>query len=164
MASVHASTAIADYLSRRPEKLLLDGMRQWAGGYETGCVDCWESAHDAFTRELGPRAAGAPLFCLARLVRGLRANAQRPFQTYPVNCRRICRDECCLMAMVASARDGDRECFSTAATALGLPEEKENLFACAAELGTALDENGLALLPVPNRVLCGILGLARDDA
>lgn len=164
MASIHAGPAIRDYLDRKPEKLLLEGFRQWSGGYETGCVGCWEAAQDAFAAELGVRAAAEPLFLLARLVRHLRNAGSRQMQTYPASCRHVCRDECCLMAMVSEAHGPGREGFTLAATALTGQAPDDDLYELAAELRAALAQSGLSLLPVPASVIESILGLKRANA
>lgn len=162
MASVHPGLAVKVYLARRPERLLLEGLRQWTGGYETGCVGCWEAAHDAFAAELGTRAAAEPVFLLAQLVRRLRSLGNRPIETYPARCRHLCRDECCLLAMISSAHDGGRDCFAIAAEAL-TGEAANDIYEPASELREALARSGLALLPVPARVIESILGLNRED-
>ncbi len=163
MASIHPGHAISDYLDRKPEKLLLEGFRQWAGGYETGCVGCWEAAQDSFAAKLGAKAAAEPLFLLARLVRHLRSGGNRAIETYPASCRYMCRDECCLMAMVSEAHAPGRDGFSLAATALTGKPPDNDLYDMAADLRAALAQSGLQLLPVPARVIETILGLKRDD-
>ena len=158
MASAHEGLTIADYLSRKPERLLLEGLRQWNGGYETGCMSCWETASDSLTAELGFAAAAEPLFLIAQMVRRLRQQGGRQPQFYPANCRRMCRDECCLMAMVAAAQDKDRFCFDMAAGALSQDESGDTLYDLAVSLADAMTRSGLHLLAVPPTVLAPIAG------
>jgi hypothetical protein len=157
-ASAHQGLSIIDYLSRKPEKLLLEGLRQWNGGYETGCMACWETASDLLTEELGFAEAAEPLFLMAQFVRRLRQGTERALQFYPAHCRRMGRDECCLMAMVAAAQDNDRLAFDIAAGALNQTDRGDELFALATQLANALAARGLNLLPVPATVIAPIAG------
>lgn len=158
MASAHQGLSIVDYLARKPEKLLLEGLRQWNGGYETGCMACWETASDLLTAELGFADAAEPLFLMAQFVRLLRQGTEQTLQFYPAQCRRMGRDECCLMAMVAAAQDGDRLAFDMAAGALNQGSRSDELYALARQLAKALAARGLNLLPVPATVIAPIAG------
>ena len=159
MASAYESLSVSDYLSRKPEHLLLEGLRQWNGGYETGCMGCWEKASDQLTSELGFSAAAEPLFLMGRLVRQLRQSSGATPCFYPAQCRRMCRDECCLMAMMAAAQDEDRFCFDMAVSALGLEDDGASIYAIALALARSLGRSGLRLLPVPATVLAPIAGV-----
>ncbi len=158
MASRFEGLGVADYLSRKPERLLLEALRQCNGGYETGCMSCWDRAADSFTAELGLRAAAEPLLMIAQMVRLLRQRGDRLPQFYPENCRRMCRDECCLMAMVAAAQGQDRFCFDMAADTLGQKDSADSLHSIVSALADAMAQNGLTLLPVPATVLAPIVG------
>jgi hypothetical protein len=160
MASIFEGLAVADYVSRTPEKLLLEGVRQWMGGYDTSCPECWERAFDCFNRELGSARAAKPLFMLAIMARTLRQSCQRTLQIYPVHCKRLCLDECCIMGMVAAAQINDEPCRELAAKILVEDDNNGLLAAAVQDLAQAFAESGLPLLQVPARVIANLSGQA----
>jgi hypothetical protein len=46
------------YLSRTPEKLVVNGVRLWADGYEKGDITSWEMAWNLYAAALGPVQPG----------------------------------------------------------------------------------------------------------
>ncbi len=45
------------YLNRTPERLVVNGLRLWAAGYETGELDTWQEAWNLYAIVLGPQRA-----------------------------------------------------------------------------------------------------------
>jgi hypothetical protein len=151
------------YLDRTPERLVLQGYRQWMGGYDTACVACWERASDLYIDELGARAAGPVVMALGQWVRMLRRQARRRLCALPGSCRRLCRDECLAMAIISASQNGDEGCRERACAEL-IEDDSEARFSSATRLfAEALDESGLRMLPIPLHVIEDILTQAERE-
>ncbi len=142
----------APVLARRPERLLVEGCRAWANGFETGCVDCWEYGLRLLSGEVGPREARRLAGELAHFVRVTRAAASRPIGVMPYGCPALCRDECLLLAAVACRQNADLPGATAAARHLA-PDAAALVEGAAAEFGEALQSLHQQLLPVPLHVI-----------
>lgn len=80
------------------------GFRCWVAGYQTGDIDCWETAWNTYAVALGPKCAKRAVGELSSWVRTIRGHATRKIEVYPAGCRRFCRDECMAAAMVAACQ------------------------------------------------------------
>jgi hypothetical protein len=151
------------YLDRAPERLVLQGYRQWMGGYDTACVACWERASDLYIDELGARAAGPVVMALGQWVRMLRRQARRQLSALPGSCHRLCRDECLAMAMIAASQNGDEGCRDLACAELAEDGPDARLSSATRLFAEALDESGLRMLPIPLHVIEDILTQAERE-
>ncbi|NJM31351.1 MAG: hypothetical protein HC855_15840 [Rhizobiales bacterium] len=145
------------YLDRAPERLVLQGYRQWMGGYDTACVACWERASDLYVNELGARAAGPIVLALGQWVRMLRHLARRHLNAFPGATHRLCRDECLVMALIAACQHSDEGSYSRVIKEIVHDQSDRRLLSTAKLFADALNECGLRMLPIPLNVIEDIL-------
>lgn len=86
------------------ERLVGVGFRCWMTGLDTGDIDCWQSAFEAYADCVGVDSAKALMPGLSNWVRVVRGTAARGIETAPRSCRTFCRDECLAIAMVAACQ------------------------------------------------------------
>jgi len=107
------------------ETLVVEGLRRWLAGYQTGSIECWEMAWTFYAGRLGvsrARHAVTGLSCFARALNGW---AKCGLSLMPYDCPHRCAHECLAVALVASWQRGDREAAANIAEELvisgGLP-------------------------------------------
>jgi hypothetical protein len=135
-------------MSRKAERLVVEGVRRLMAGYATGDVGCWEMAWKLYAGELGAEQARKPSSELAHYARALKTHGKRSLCLFPYDCPRLCQDECLIASLVAAAQESDRAVLEVVGSALVLEEGvSETLFA-AGEFADALKDCGLVLKPV----------------
>ncbi|AXS42125.1 hypothetical protein [Breoghania sp. L-A4] len=145
--------ANAGYLDRVPERLVVEGFRRWMAGYDTGDIQCWELAWNLYAKALGPKEARMAISELSCWVRAIRSAGNRSVCLFPYGCKRLCRDECMAVSMLAGVQHGDEHALKAAAFELvgeaGILETIE----AARTFGSVLDSIGQHLLAVPRPVI-----------
>lgn len=145
--------ANAGYLDRVPERLVVEGFRRWMAGYDTGDIQCWELAWNLYAKTLGPREARLAIAELSCWVRTIRCGANRAVCIFPYGCKKLCRDECMAVSMLAGAQHRDDCALKAAAFELvgeaGISETIE----AARAFGSLLESIGQHLLAVPRPVI-----------
>ena len=94
-------------LDRKPERLVVTGLRCCMAGYAFGDIDCWETAWRSYCSELGTADARRLMGELQYWVRCLRAESNRPLDVFPHGCGHVCRDECMALSLIAALQDND---------------------------------------------------------
>ncbi len=145
--------ANAGYLDRLPERLVIEGFRRWMAGYDTGDIQCWELAWNFYARELGPKEARLAISELSCWVRAIRTGANRSVCLFPYGCKRLCRDECMAVSMLAGVQHGDESALKAAASELVGEGGVSEAIEAARTFGCALGRIGQHLLAVPRPVI-----------
>lgn len=140
-------------LDRRPERLVVLGMRGWLAGYETGDISCWEAVWNDHARELGPAAAKRIVSELAGWIRILHADGCRSIACYPRPCRFMCRDECLALRMIAGCQSGLRAIAEESALQLVETTRVDDFVVAAESYAMELAGAGLGLQPVPAEIV-----------
>lgn len=94
-------------LDRKPERLVVTGLRCCMAGYAYGDIDCWETAWRSYCRELGTSDARQLMGELQYWVRCIRAESIRQLDVFPYGCGHVCRDECMALSLIAALQDND---------------------------------------------------------
>ncbi|MEM1306149.1 MAG: hypothetical protein AAGG99_01365 [Pseudomonadota bacterium] len=84
--------------------LLTDGYRGWMGGLRTGDVTAWESVFSRYVADLGLCNAKRTIDALSEWVTAIDTLSTRRVNVCPPGERRLCRDECMAVSMVAAAQ------------------------------------------------------------
>jgi hypothetical protein len=100
-----ASLACAD---GETEHLVVEGLRRWIAGYQTGSIACWELAWNLYAAKLGVARARPVLTGLGCYARALNGYAKCGFCLLPYDCRRRCPHEDLAVGVVAAWQCGDR--------------------------------------------------------
>ncbi len=143
-------------LQNLPERLVLEGYRHWMAGYETGSIEPWERCWNMFTEALGHRNGRDMLAAVSAWARECYMHARQPPQTFPFNCRHICRHECMAMASVAALQHEDEQvakfCLEHLVHSGGVAQTRR----AAWDLADTLSAHGHAMMPVPFPVIASI--------
>lgn len=145
--------SVCRYLDRRAERLVVEAFRRWKMGGESGSCGNFDRTAEFFIDELGP-AEGRRLFlAFLRWLGTIDGFREGPALASPVECPRLCRDECMALAMVAAAQAADREGVEAATGRLVEPEGLAPAVAAAEHFAAALASGGHHLLPIPAAVV-----------
>lgn len=101
-----------------PEHLVGIGFRGWLAGYDYGDVSCWEHVWNTYAAALGPKPAKLVVSDLSCWVRRVRAASCRRIETYPLQCRGFCRDECIAISVIAACQNDQCPALRACAFAL----------------------------------------------
>ena len=145
--------SLCRYLDRRAERLVIEAWRRWSMGGPGGGVAGLERTAAFFSDELGP-AEGQRLFlAFAAWLETVSAHRDAPAHASPVECPRLCRDECMVLAMIAAAQAADRDSIIAATGRLVEPDGSDAAVAASQRLAAVLSGGGYRLLPVPAAVV-----------
>jgi hypothetical protein len=146
-------------LDRKPERLVVTGLRCCVAGYTFGDIDCWETAWRSYCAELGTSDARRLMGELQYWVRMIRAESQRPLDVFPHGCGHVCRDECMALSLIAALQDNDLSTAILAARHLAGATEGEAPLSLATSgqgYADALMSVGQKLMSVPASVVLSI--------
>jgi hypothetical protein len=141
------------YLDRAPERLVVEGLRRWMMGGEAGSIANWSRAAEFFVDELGAVDGRRLFLAFVRWLDTLDAFMDRPAMTSPIECPRLCRDECMALAMIAAAQYADCDGVMTASSRLVSPEGLAPAVEASSCFAAALAGAGHHLMPVPAAVV-----------
>ncbi len=105
------------------EHLVGVGFRCWMAGYQTGDINCWESAWNHIAGKVGVESAKALVSDLSCWVRTIHTKTARPIEVYPMNCAGFCRDECMAISLIAASQND--QCPALRACAFALLDSNE---------------------------------------
>ncbi|CAN5338485.1 hypothetical protein BH10PSE7_BH10PSE7_16730 [soil metagenome] len=146
-------------LDRKPERLVVTGLRCCLAGYDFGDIECWETAWRSYRDELGTVHARQLIGELQFWVRTIRAEAVRPLTVYPYGCTHVCRDECMALSLIAALQDRDTSTAFMAAYYLSGGAARDaavELVASGEAFAALLFTAGQKLLSVPPGVVLAI--------
>jgi hypothetical protein len=149
----------ARLLDRKPERLVVTGLRCCMAGYAYGDVDCWETAWRAYCGEVGTADARRLMGELQFWVRTLRAESARSIDLFPHGCGNVCRDECMALSLIAALQDHDEPTAYLAAHHLAgdIGEEpRRAVVGSGRSYAEMLAASGQKLLSVPPSVVLAI--------
>ncbi|MEM1037949.1 MAG: hypothetical protein AAGI12_00605 [Pseudomonadota bacterium] len=144
------------YAKRGPERLVLEGYRHLAAGYQTGSIEPWEIARSIYRKELEPRDATRAFGELSEFMRALNTCARCPLRLYPFHSEALCLDECLSLGLIASLQHGDHA-SQLCLQHLSCPFREDEIERSAKSFAMVLDAVGQRLLPVPASVIGNIL-------
>lgn len=114
----HHPSRVADVCTDDSEVLALAVLRFVAAGYMTSDVACWEAAHDAAERALGPIEGPQLVAAMTGIMRSIRRECMGEWRFLPATCCRTTADEELLIRIIGSARRGSVSEMREAAAAL----------------------------------------------
>lgn len=138
------------------DRLVLEGYRHWLAGYETGSIEPWELAWALFSAELGPRNARDVFSAISSWARECHRYATEPQQTFPFNCRRVCRHECMALASVSAIQYDDDQTAEFCLSRLVAKDGTATTRRAASDLAETLTAHGHSMIPVPFPVIASI--------
>ncbi|WP_349359188.1 hypothetical protein [Stappia sp.] len=99
------------------EHLVVEGLRRWLAGYQTGNISCWEDAWSLYAGRLGVARARVAVSGLSAYARAINGWAKCGFCLMPHDCPRRCAHEAMAVEALAAWQRGNRE------AATGIVEE-----------------------------------------
>jgi hypothetical protein len=155
--AAEASNRTGCYFDRTAEKLVLEGYRRWAVGFETGSVISWEMAYGLYSELLGARNGNRALSELSFFVRTLRHCALCPLKTFPFGSHHVCREECLTLGLIAGLQNCDMVAARTCLNAMACPSRQEEVENAAITFAETLVELDQVLLPIPKSAIDDII-------
>lgn len=153
LASPRAGTPFGIDLYRRPERLVIDGLRLWARGCDGEDREAWRAAARLYAVHLPHPLATIAIAQLAAWVRAMRAWRPEPLRLSDSGCRDVGRDECLALGLIAAWQHGDAGARAFAAARLGGPAGPSDVAEAAQGLACALQAAGLVLRPISAETL-----------
>ena len=147
----------AEYLARKPERLVVEGYRNWLNGCAQGDAGAWDSAWNLYATELGSSEGRIALDGLAVFVNALGRCASCPLRFFPSKACHLCRDECLVLSLVAALQHGDDDAGRMSAEGLACSTRCVELTAAAGDYAMRLKMFGCTLLPIPPLVVADFL-------
>lgn len=155
----------ADYLARQPERLVVEGYRNWLNGFAQNDSRAWDSVWNLYAAELGISEGRIALDGLAAFVDALGRCASCPLRFFPSKACHLCRDECLVLSLVAALQHGDEDAGRMSAEGLACRTGCTEVTAAAGDYAMRLKMFGQTLLPIPPLVVADFLaGPVRDGA
>jgi hypothetical protein len=148
------------YFERPPEKLVLEGYRNWTAGFETGSVAPWEIAWRLYADTLGDVGGRRALAELSYFIRTLGRCSHCPLRAFPFGARHVCRDECLTLGLIAACQHRDTDAADICLAALACPSRLADLAVAAADFAGTLLALEQRLLPIPSSAIEDILARA----
>ncbi|MCI5078548.1 hypothetical protein [Oricola sp.] len=151
----------AAYFARPPERLVLEGYRNWSYGVATADEAAWQRAIDLYSGLLGTRASAAAVQALSEFVGALGRCASCPLKTFETGSRHICRDEVLVMGLIAGIQNQDDEVVGLCLTELSCATRCDEVALAAGSFALVLRGLDKTLLPIPAPVVRDILERSR---
>ncbi|GGB39209.1 hypothetical protein GCM10011316_09060 [Roseibium aquae] len=135
-------------VSRKAERLVVEGIRRSMAAHATGDYACFDLALKLYEAELGPRDARRTLSDLCFYARALALYGNRSFCLFPYECPRLCQDECLVAALIAAEQSGNSSISRKIAEALVTSEGQSATLYAASSFANALSDCALHLSPI----------------
>ncbi|MEM8857313.1 MAG: hypothetical protein AAGD96_03280 [Chloroflexota bacterium] len=146
----------SNYLEKQPERLVVEGYRRWATGFETGSIVPWEMAWELYSEILGDQDAGIALNCLSKYVRTLKRCATCPLRAYPLNSLHLCMEECLTIGLISGLQHEDSAAH-ICLHHMACPQVCDEVEQAGKEFAETLKNMQQVLQPVPPHVITDIL-------
>lgn len=152
----------SDYFSRRAERLVLEGYRHWAAGFQTGSITPWEMGWSLYVDMLGYEHGEKLTTEMQGFVRTLKLCSACPLRAFPFNSRHLCLEECLVLGLVAGLQSDD-EVAEFCLNRLTCPARCDPIRRAAQRLADTLSAMDAQLLPVPRHVIDDIVQRASEQ-
>ena len=151
----------ASYLSRPPERLVLEGYRHWTHGLSLGSRERVEALTTLYHSTLGPKDAGPVLAAFQDFICIAGVCARCPLRMMASGCLGLCRDEALILGIVSGLQHDDNESTALCLRAIAHPARADQVAFAAGSFAFLLRGRGLTLMPIPPGALEGVLSSKR---
>ncbi|MGE0232060.1 MAG: hypothetical protein AB7O39_14135 [Flavobacteriaceae bacterium] len=147
------SGLLQHYLNRSPERLVIEGYRCLLSQAVDERTLPVESAWLLYTGLLGPDGGRWALEELTRFLTSLQLCAHCPLRTAPQRTEGMCREECLVLALLASLQHGDEIGHRCSTEALVCPLRAAEFTEAAGSFAMTLKALRQLLLPFPHALI-----------
>ena len=140
-----------------PERLVLEGYRHWMAGYKLRAIEPWELGWTMFAKALPPREARDMCGAVIGWTRACFQHARVPPQTFPFNCRRLCRHECIALSCISAQQHQDTEVLTFCLSHLVQDRGVAEAGTAAELLADTLTAQGHAMQPVSLTAIASVV-------
>lgn len=152
------SNSIAQrYLTRPPERLVLEGYRHWTKSVVTSSPVPMDEASDLYLEILGAQFARPAFVAMADFVHTLGMCAKCPLHMFATNTPNICTDETMILGLISGIQNGDDASVELCLNALSCPTRCDEVAMAAGSFALVLKGAAKTLMPIPSDVLTSIL-------
>lgn len=152
------------YLTRPPERLVLEGYRHWTKSVVTSSPAPMDDASDLYRQLLEPRFARPAFVAMADFVHTLGLCAKCPLHMFATNTPNICTDETMILGLIAGIQNGDDEAVELSLDTLSCATRCDEVAMAAGSFALILKGASKTLMPIPASVLTTILDYQRKRA
>lgn len=145
----------ASYVSRPPERLVLEGLR--SASDTTGNSGPGAAITGIYGEILGERFRDFALNALTNFLNALDRCANCPYRHFAPGTPHVSRDEALVLGLLASIQHGDEVVTKLCLDELTCPLRCEPVAAAAASFAVSLRIIGQELLPIPQMAIMDIL-------
>lgn len=150
------------YLSRAPERLVLEGYRGWTWHVASRSPEPWDAVRGLYRAELAEHADGV-LEALGDFARTLGLCADCPLRMRCSGSHAMCRDEVMVLALVAAVQHGDHRAVESCLECVCRPPLEERVAGAAGLYALLLRSLDRVLLPIPLQVIEQIKAASSSD-
>lgn len=144
------------YLSRTPERLVLEGYRGWTWAMARQSRGPWEPVRALYRDHLGDGADDA-LGALDSFFRTLGTCATCPLLMRGCGAQSICRDEALVLGLIAGLQHKDEPTIGICLSSICIAPLADRVALSAAIYALLLGSQGQRLLPIPAHVIAHVL-------
>jgi hypothetical protein len=145
------------YLSRPPERLVLEGYRHWTKSVITQSPVPMDEAGDLYRTILGAQFARPAFVAMADFLHTLGMCAKCPLHMFATNTPNICTDETMILGLISGIQNGDEASVELCLSALSCPTRCDEVVMAAGSFALILKGAAKILMPIPPEVLTSIL-------
>lgn len=141
--------APASYLNRQPERMVLEGYRNWIRGTVLRYTVPWTDAQLLDRDLLGDEDGAEAIIALAGFTKTLGQCAICPLSVLRSGCQHVCRDETLVMGLIAGMQNGDEDAIHLCMEALCCLSQFGPVAAVAGNYALTLKRVDQAMLRIP---------------
>lgn len=162
LPSSNSSNAVR-YLTRPPERLVLEGYRHWTKSVVTQSPEPMDHATALYTDILGRQFAHPAISSLVNFLNTLGICARCPLHMFDAETPNICTDETLVLGIIAGIQNGDDRATELCLKALSCDSRCDDVAMAAGSFALLLKGANRTLLPIPYDAISAILSRRSVD-
>lgn len=145
------------YLSRPPERLVLEGYRHWTKSVVTASPVPMDDAHDLYRDLLGAALCKPAFIAMADFVHTLGVCAKCPLHMFATNTPDICTDETLILGLISGIQNGADDTVELCLNRLSCSSRCDEVAMAAGSFALILKGARKTLIPIPAAVITSVL-------
>ena len=150
------------YISRPPERLVLEGYRHWTKSVVTGSPVHMDDARELYREVLGTHLCRPAFVAMADFVHTLGVCAKCPLHMFATNTPDICTDETLILGLISGIQNGDDEAAELCLNMLSCPTRCDEVAMAAGSFALILKGAQKTLIPIPKAVIAAIIDRQKE--
>lgn len=152
------------YISRPPERLVLEGYRHWTQSVITASPAPMDDAQDLYREVLGATLCKPAFIAMADFVHTLGACAKCPLHMFETNTPNICADETMILGLISGIQNGDDDTVELCLNRLSCPTRCDQVAMAAGSFALILKGARKTLIPISAAALTSVINRQPSSA